>query len=88
MVLLRFYAFHKHHHHYHRHYYLHVLFADIAKLLIQLTEETRTFHLFREAETAFRSLKEWFAAPVLRHPWSDEKFIVSMDLHHHPNRRI
>jgi hypothetical protein len=52
-------------------------FADIAKPLIRMTEEKRTFEWSPEAEAAFLSLKEALCtAPVLGYPRPGEKFIV------------
>jgi hypothetical protein len=55
-------------------------FAEIAKLLTQLTEEKRPFNWSPEAEIAFHSLKNALCTtPVLGYPQSGEKFIVDTD---------
>jgi hypothetical protein len=51
-------------------------FANIAKLLTQLTEENRTYQWSPEADAAFRALKEALCtAPVLEYPRPGETFV-------------
>jgi hypothetical protein len=55
-------------------------FADIAKPLIRLTEEKRTFEWSPEEEAAFQSLKQVLCtASLLGFPRLGEKFIVDTD---------
>jgi hypothetical protein len=55
-------------------------FAEIAKLLTQLTEERRPFNWSPEVETAFHYQKDALCTtPVLGYPQSGEKFIIVTD---------